>query len=111
MAIQPIDLQNMYSQLSNVAKNVTGPQQTAQISNSVQLQNQAQVQNLETEKVQHAEDNKDISNTVNSEGRNNSGATMNQNKKDNNQDNAESKNNSTYSQGKSYIGTIIDITR
>ena len=39
MGIQPIDLQNMYSQISNVARNVGGQQQAAQVSQSVQQQN------------------------------------------------------------------------
>ena len=38
MAIQPIDLQNMYSQMSNVAKSVAGQSQTAQLADSMQQQ-------------------------------------------------------------------------
>ncbi|AEE16575.1 hypothetical protein [Treponema brennaborense] len=36
MAIQPIDLQTLYSQLGNVAKTVVHQQQGAQLSNSIQ---------------------------------------------------------------------------
>ena len=41
MAIQPIDMQTMYSQLNNVAKNA-GAQQQAQLSEAMQQQSNIQ---------------------------------------------------------------------
>ena len=52
MAIQPIDMQTMYSQLNNVAKNA-GAQQQAQLSEAMQQQSNIQ-KNLEnSQKIQN----------------------------------------------------------
>ena len=68
MGIQPIDLQNMYSQMNNIAKSVAGQQQSAQVSQSVQQQNQIQ-KNIEmSQRVQQTTDDKANTNNVNPEG-------------------------------------------
>ena len=112
MGIQPIDLQNMYSQMSNIARNVAGQHQAAQISESVQQQNQIQ-KNIEmSQKVQQAENDKSKSNIVNADGhKGGAGTYQNPNKKKKDQ---HEKNGSfgLYSESKSeYVGTIVDITR
>ena len=50
MAIQPIDLQTMYSQMSNVASRVSHEQHGTQMNAAIQLQN-AVVQNAENVKT------------------------------------------------------------
>ena len=42
MAILPIDLQNMYSQMSNVAKSVGGQQNATQLAGSIQQMTQGE---------------------------------------------------------------------
>ena len=112
MGIAPIDLQNMYSQISNVARNVGGQQQAAQVSQSVQQQNQIQ-KNIEmSQKVQQTENDKANTQNVNADGhQGGAGTYQNPNKKKNKQN--ESKGNfGVYADVKSeYVGTIVDITR
>lgn len=112
MGIQPIDLQNMYSQMSNVARNVAGQHQAAQISESVQQQNQIQ-KNIElSQKVQQTRNDKANTNNVNADGhKGGAGTYQNPNKKKNKEN--ESKGNfGLYADVKSeYVGTIVDITR
>lgn len=112
MAIQPIDLQNMYSQISNIAKNVAGQQQAAQLSESIQQQNQIQKNIENAQKVQQTNNEKANTNNVNKDGHQGGGGTYkNPNKnKGNNQDTPVSVDvNKAEKAG--YIGTIIDITR
>ena len=112
MGIQPIDLQNMYSQMNNIARNVAGQQQQAQVSQSVQQQNQIQ-KNLEmSQRVQETSNDKANTNNVNPEGhKGGAGTYQNPKKKQNGK-----KNNKSvfggYGDAKSeYVGTIVDITR
>lgn len=112
MGIQPIDLQNMYSQISNVARNVGGQQQAAQLSQSVQQQNQIQ-KNLEmSQRVQEANNDKANTNNVNPDGHKGGAGTYknpDKNKKDSNENRGSF---SSYEASKSaYVGTIVDITR
>lgn len=112
MSIQPIDLQNMYSQLSNVSKVVAGQQQAAQLNDSMQQQNQVQ-KNLENAtKIQKANDKAKTQNT-NEDGSNGGSGYYGQKK--GNQNNR-SDGNSIAPQNlntaqSEYLGTIIDITR
>ena len=111
MGIQPIDLQNMYSQMSNVARNVAGQHQAAQISESVQQQNQIQKNIEQSQKVQQAENDKANTNNVNADGhQGGAGTYQNPNKK---KKEKETKGNfGIYADVKSeYVGTIVDITR
>lgn len=50
MAVQPIDLQTMYSQMANVASKVSGEQHGAQMASSLQQQS-AVIQNAEAAKT------------------------------------------------------------
>lgn len=114
MGIQPIDLQNMYSQMSNVAKTVAGQQQSAQVSEQIQHQNQIQKNIEQSQRVQQASNDKANTNTVNADGRSGgggSGTYQNPNKKQNDGTQKET-DFGTYGKVKpGYVGTIVDITR
>ena len=109
--MQPIDLQNMYSQLSNVAKSVAGQQQAAQLSDSIQQQQNVQKNIENATKIQKINEQPDTK-TINPDGRNN-GGSGNQKQKKREHDNTENQNQiqSSSSIQPEYLGTIIDITR
>ena len=114
MGIQPIDLQNMYSQISNVAKNVGGQQQAAQVSQSVQQQNQVQKDIESVQRVQQTSNDKSNTNNVNPDGHHGSGgAPTYQNPKKKNQTGGNTSSSfGNYQASKDgYVGTIVDITR
>lgn len=117
MGIQPIDLQTMYSQLSNVSKSMAAGQQ-AQLTESMQqeaniqrgLENASRVHETQTEKSDAAMVNKDGKNGSDAfaghrnnqrgEGADEAGAAG-----DRENDGPGKKSSSPY------LGTIIDITR
>ena len=114
MGIQPIDLQTMYTQLSNVSKSMAGAQQ-AQLTEAMQQQGNIQRNMENAARVQQTSNEKSDTNSVNQNG---SGAAsysggkrkgQNQNQKNENENlNSEIRPpKSDYS----YLGTIIDITR
>jgi Trm5-related predicted tRNA methylase len=111
MAIQPIDLQNMYSQMSNVAKSVAGQSQAAQLADSMQQQSIIQ-KNLENStKVQKTGENANA-NSVNENGH--KGATFSSGAKRNNNNQSETESEDeqkTKYPENPYLGTIIDIMR
>jgi len=110
MAIQPIDLQNMYSQMSNVAKNVAGAQQAAAVAESVK-QVEITRQNAENStKVQTTTNDKANTNDVNEDGHNQGGYQPGKRQSDNNNYQAQNNNNSTEIKAP-YLGTIIDLVR
>ena len=111
MGIQPIDLQTMYTQLSNVSKTMSGAQQ-AQLTEAMQQQNNIQRSMENAAKVQQTSNEKADTNSINQNGSNGSGA-YGQKKQD-------KKNHNTQEEAGeirppksdlSYLGTIIDITR
>lgn len=110
MAIQPIDLQTMYSQLSNVSKTLSGNQQ-AQLTEAMQQQNNIQRNLEQTAKVQQTSNEKSNTNNVNQNGSNSSSfygqrkGQQKQNQQQNDEENHPGKSDL------SYLGTIIDITR
>ncbi len=114
MGIQPIDLQTMYSQLSNVSKVIGGQQQTAQISEYSQQQVNAQ-KNLENStKVQQTSNEKtkaSANKTVNQDGSSGGGAFMSSGKKKNEQNETYDETASTQSRkdNESHLGNLIDI--
>lgn len=110
MGVQPIDLQNMYSQLSNVAKTVAGQQQAAQLSESMQQQNQIEKNMIEAQKIQQTNEKTDTGN-VNENGHKGSMSYNQQKKKHDKDTDNTSESNSISLKESSYIGTIIDITR
>lgn len=109
MALNPIDLQTMYSQLNNVAKQAASQQgvQLAQAMHQVDLTHKAQE---DAKKVTKTEENSKSSN-VNSNGHNN---TEERNpSKNTKQESSEDKteNSRKSSLKESYLGQHIDITR
>ena len=110
MGVQPIDLQNMYSQLSNVAKAVAGQQQAAQLSESMQQQNQIEKNLQEAQKIQQTNEKSNTGN-VNENGHHGSMSYSQQKKKRDEENQENTSHNATSSKESSYIGTIIDITR
>lgn len=112
MGVQPIDLQNMYSQLSNVAKSVAGQQQTAQLSDSMQQQNLVQKNMENAAKIQQTNEKSNTGN-INENGHKGSSYSSNDKKKQNknNQEQEDIPITKKYPPKPEYIGTIIDITR
>ena len=111
MGIQPIDLQTMYTQLSNVSKAMSGAQQ-AQLTEAMQQQGNIQRSMENAAKVQQTSNEKSDTNSVNQNGSNSSGAYGGGKKQQNKQ--SEEENVEEYRPPKSdhsYLGTIIDITR
>ena len=110
MGIQPIDLQTMYTQLSNVTKSMAGAQQ-AQLTEAMQQQGNIQRSMENAAKVQQTSNEKADTNSVNQNGSNSSGAYgQNKNKKQNAAQEEEQEIKPRKSD-LSYLGTIIDITR
>lgn len=110
MGIQPIDLQTMYTQLSNVSKAMSGAQQ-AQLTEAMQQQGNIQ-RNLENAaKVQQTSNEKSDTNSVNQNGSNSSGAYGGQKHQKNKKNEGEAEEYRSPKSDSSYLGTIIDITR
>ena len=105
MGIQPIDLQTMYSQLSNVSKTISGPQQ-AQLTEAMQQQNNIQKNLEKTSSVQQTSNEKSTSSGVNSNGHNSSSY---QSKNQDNKKDDETENVKKTANKHSYLGQIIDI--
>ena len=112
MGIQPIDLQNMYSQMNNIARNVGGQQQAQQVSQSVQQQNQIQKDLEMSQRVQQTSNDKANKNNVNADGHKGGAGTYQNPKKKRDGKNEQKPAFSGYSDLKpEYVGTIVDITR
>ena len=113
MGIQPIDLQTMYTQASNVSKAMSGAQQ-AQLTEAMQQQNNIQ-RNLENvSKVQQTSNEKSDTNSVNQNGSGGGGYYGNRRRNpQNSQDDSQSEDFASppKSSSPSYLGNIIDITR
>ena len=114
MGIQPIDLQTMYSQLSNVSKTLAAGQQS-QLTEAMQQQNNIQRSLENSTKVQQTQTDKTASNIVDKDGRGGASAFGGRKNSRQNEENGAGENtsdgqNGTKS-GSPYIGTIIDITR
>ena len=111
MGIAPIDLQTMYTQLSNVSKTMSGAQQT-QLTEAMQQQGNIQRNMENAAKVQQTSNEKANTNSVNQNGSNGSGAygQKNQKKKQESEPQEEQEIRPPKSDH-SYLGTIIDITR
>ena len=107
MVIHPIDLQTMYSQIDNVAKQVVHQQQGAALAESVQQTNFVRQNKEDAKKVQQMEEQNKLSN-LNQDGSShsssNSSFAENKKKED---DSIPVKKKLT----ESYLGQHIDITR
>jgi len=110
MAIQPIDLQTMYSQMSNVANRVSHEQQGAQIASSLQQQS-ALIQNEQNVKtVNKAADDEAKSPLVKEDGHSNQESNNSEKKKEA-KDNSEQTPSSKTEIREDYLGRHINITR
>jgi hypothetical protein len=110
MAIHPIDLQTMYSQINNVAKLVSHQTDGTQLASAMQ-QNTMIQQNLEhVTTVQKAANSDAKSTEVNADGKN-SADSRRKNKRKNGEEQDESAAKKTLEIRESYLGQHIDITR
>lgn len=108
MAIQPIDLQTMYSQMNNIARTVAHSTQGAQLAQSLQEGSVIQ-QNMEkAQSVQKTAENEAKSGEVNEEGHQSSNPQLPQKKKD---ENPQEEQRKPAEIRESYLGQHIDITR
>ncbi len=109
MGIQPIDLQTMYSQLSNLSKTVSGVQQ-AQLTEAMQQQSNIQKGIENASKVHETSNEKADANAVNQNG-SNSSFHGGQKKKNNESDQELPEEPKLTRPHYSHLGNIIDITR
>lgn len=108
MAIQPIDLQTMYSQMNNVAKTVANQQQGTQLVNAMQ-ESKIVRQNLENSaQVHKAADNEAKSGQVKADGHGSSNKEGSDNKQKKSDQEQSDKENVIR---ESFLGQHIDITR
>lgn len=113
MGIAPIDLQTMYSQLSNVSKTMSGAQQ-AQLTESMQQQQNIQRDLENSQKVQQTSNEKANASKINQNGSGSQSFTGKREKKENSEENqnAQNEEQNLYNKYKpSYLGNIIDISR
>ena len=89
MGLQPIDLQTMYSQLSNMSKTMSGAQQ-AQLTEAMQQQSNIQKNIENASKVHELSNEKSNANAVNQNGSNSQ--TFKGEQKKNEKDNSENQN-------------------
>ena len=114
MAIHPIDMQTMYSQLNNVAKNA-GAQQQAPLTEAMQQQSNIQ-KNLEnSQKIQNTSNAQSLSQKISADGK---GSQSNQEffNKEKNDDEIQSEieedvSNKISNYQDKKVGSIIDIMR
>ncbi len=110
MAIHPIDLQTMYSQLSNVAKQAASQQQGAQLAASV-YQEKAVRENLEeSARVQRTTGDQSKSASVDGDGKNQDGGREREKRKRDGSDEEPPQPEQGRVQ-EPYLGRHIDITR
>lgn len=110
MAIQPIDLQTMYSQMSNVASRVSHEQHGTQMNAAIQQQSAViqNAENIKTVKKAAGEDSK--TNTVKDDGHQNQENSSGEQKSKNETEETSVENKKTEFR-EDYLGRHIDITR
>ncbi|MBQ5470435.1 MAG: hypothetical protein IIT58_00265 [Treponema sp.] len=109
MALNPIDLQTMYAQLNNVAKQAAN-QQGVQLAQSMHQVDVVRQNQEKAKKVQQSEDSSKSSN-VNSNGHNKQDEKASSNSKKFEEKDAEQKESKNGNLKESYLGQHIDITR
>ena len=107
MAIQPIDLQTMYAQIQNVAKQAAFQQQGLKLADSMQQENIIKQNEEKAQRVKETEENSKSS-VVNKDGRGAESGTHG-GKKDKNPPNENEEKSGHLKE--SYLGQHIDITR
>lgn len=108
MAIQPIDLQTMYSQMSNVSQNATRANEALQMASYIQKQNIVQQTLEQSSKVNEASFENVETMNVKSDGSSSGGGNQNENQ---NQKKKEPHNTPLEDIKESFIGQHINITR
>lgn len=110
MAIQPIDLQTMYSQMSNVASKVSHEQHGSQMTAALQQQSAVNqnAENIKTVKKAAGEDAK--TGLVKDNGHQNQESSSNESKPKNESEEETAENKKTEFR-EDYLGRHIDITR
>ncbi|MCK9171013.1 MAG: hypothetical protein M0P01_11430 [Treponema sp.] len=111
MAIQPIDLQTMYSQMANVAQTVARAQEGPQLTEAMQQQNVVQKNKELADKVHRAADGDEKSPVIKDEGQ--SGTTGNSAGRKRQKQNKTETDEKSEDDGirESYLGQHINITR
>ena len=109
MAIQPIDLQTMYSQMQNVARNVANAQFQPQLTQQMKENQMIQQQQEEAKTVHRAADEEQKSVGVDENGRSGSQYGTPTGKKDGQKEDADEPKRTEIREG--YLGRHIDITR
>lgn len=112
MAIQPIDLQTMYSQMANVAQNVARAQEGPQLTEAMQQQNVVQKNKEQAEKVQRTSADGAKSAPVRDEGQSGTSAGPSGGKQRRQQNDGEQDDKSADTGiREAYLGQHINITR
>lgn len=107
MAIQPIDLQTMYSQMNNVAKTVAVQQQGGQLTQAMQEAQRVQQNSEQAAQVHKAADSESKSGQVNKDGHDSQEYNPQENKKKEQEEQlAETK---TVKLREAHLGNHIDI--
>ena len=113
MGIQPIDLQTMYSQLSNISKTVAGAQQ-AQLTEAMQQQSKIQKGMEKASTVQETSNEQSIADKINQNGSGNdsfaNSSRSKNNKKEENQEEDEMSDNKAGKGDLPYLGNLVDIS-
>ncbi|MBQ6781928.1 MAG: hypothetical protein IJP62_11990 [Treponema sp.] len=109
MAIQPIDLQTMYSQMQNVARNVANAQFQPQLTQQMQEMNQIQQQQEQAKTIQRAANEESQTTDVNEDGRSDNQQPAGNGKKHEEQKDNTEPQKTHIREG--YLGRHIDITR
>ena len=109
MGIQPIDLQTMYSQLSNVSKTMAGAQQ-AQLTDAMQQQANIQKGMEKAKSVKETSNEQSTAGQINQNGSNNTSYSQ-QRHHNKDEDNEEEPENKAGKGDLPYLGTLIDISR
>lgn len=109
MAIQPIDLSTMYSQMNNVAKTVAHQQNGAQLTQAMQENLVLQQEKVRLSQVQKASENEASAGVVKDESRQKN-SFQNQNNREKNQPEEEQQKKITEIR-EAFLGQNIDISR
>lgn len=110
MGLQPLDLQTMYSQISNVANKAAGMEQSLQAVQNTQQKESERLAEEQSKKVQESERQNGAS-SVNQNGHNSSAFSSGQKSKEKQNDSDEESESKKYRLKESYLGQHVDITR
>lgn len=109
MAIQPIDLQTLYTQLENVSKNVAFQQQGVQVRDDMQLSEQARQEFLKKRAVTKAREEEEQADTVQERKNGNNQQQASESQKKNGEEKKEEETVPEIQIHDPLLGRIIDI--